>query len=243
MGEIGGYIDVHSHILPGVDDGSPNMETTLIMLRQAMEQNIETIIATPHFTAGGKNQPVEELIRIRDQVLEEARKLNKDFNLLLGNELYYSESIIEALKSGEALTLAGSRYVLVEFEVKEKYKSIYHGMSNLINAGYVPILAHIERYECLHRKIDLLEELIELGCYLQMNSNSLLGNIFSEGNYNRKLVDQRLIHFIGSDSHDSKVRVPKMNAVADVFRKNDKLRMITVLLKENPMRILENLYL
>ncbi len=243
MGRAGDYIDIHSHILPGVDDGSPDMETTVRMLKQAVEQNVETMIATPHYRIGGENLPVTELMRIRDQVQDEARKISKEFRLFLGNELLYSESILEALKTGNALTLAGSRYVLVEFEVKEDYRKIYKGLGILVNAGYTPILAHIERYRCLHRKTELLKELIELGCYLQMNSNSLLGNLLTEAHFNRKLVDQRLIHFIGSDCHDSVVRVPRMKAVAEVLRKKKKIRLITLLLRENPSKILENSYL
>ncbi len=243
MGRTGNYFDIHSHILPGVDDGSPNMDTTLQMLRQAMEQNISTMIATPHYRAGGENTPVSELMRIRDQVQVEAQKMNQDFQLLLGNELLYSESILDALKSGDALTLAGSRYVLVEFGYNEDYKNIYNGLGNLVNAGYLPILAHIERYKCLHRKIELLEELVELGCCLQMNSNSLLGNIFTDAGYNRQLVYRRLIQFIGSDCHDSEVRVPRMEAVAEIFRKKRKIRLIHLLLRENPSKILENSYL
>ncbi len=243
MVKTGEYFDIHSHILPGVDDGSPDMETTLQMLRQAMEQNIGTMIATPHYNIGGKNLPVEELIRIKDQVQDEAQKMNKDFKLYLGNELFYSESILDALKSGAALTLAGSRYVLVEFGYNEDYKKLYSGMGNLVNAGYLPILAHIERYKCLRRKTDLLEELIELGCCLQMNSSSLLGNLFTDAGYHRQLVDRRLIQFIGSDCHDSEVRVPKMKAVAEMFRKKKKITLINLLLRENPSKILENSYL
>lgn len=243
MEQTGGYYDIHSHILPGVDDGSPDMETTIQMLRQAMEQNIGTMIATPHYIAGRGNTPVAELMQIRDRVQDEAMKMNKDFRLLLGNELFYSESILDALKRGDALTLAGSRYVLVEFGFHEEYKSIYKGMRTLVNAGYIPILAHIERYQCLRRKTDLLEELVELGCYLQMNSNSLLGNLFTDAAYNRQLVYQRLIHFIGSDCHDNKVRVPKMKAVAEIFHKKKNFSPTDLLLRENPSKIIENSYL
>jgi protein-tyrosine phosphatase len=243
MGQTGEYFDIHSHILPGVDDGSPDMETTLLMLRQAMEQNIHTMIATPHYIAGKENTSVTELMRIRDQVQDEAQKINDKFRLLLGNELLYSESIVDALKKGDALTLAGSRYVLVEFGFTEEYRNIYKGMGNLVNAGYIPILAHIERYRCLRRKIDLLEELIELGCCLQMNSNSLLGNMFTDAAYNRQLVYRRLIHFIGSDCHDNKVRVPVMKAVAEIFRKKNNVELIDLLLRDNPSKIIENSYL
>ena len=131
----------------------------------------------------------------------------------------------------------------MEFGFNEDYKNIYNGMGNLVNAGYIPILAHVERYKCLHRKTDLLEELVELGCCLQMNSNSLLGNLFTDAGYNRQLVYRRLIQFIGSDCHDSKARVPKIKAVAEMFRKKKKIRLINRLLRDNPSKILENSYL
>jgi len=145
------YIDIHSHILPGIDDGSKSMEETIRMLHIAAEEKITTIIATPHYEAGGDNPSVEYLKDVLNQVQQEAYKVNKDFRLFLGNELYYSESIVEDLKSGKALTLAGSRYVLVEFSYTVDFRTMYRGINNIIYNGYIPILAHAERYYCIHQ--------------------------------------------------------------------------------------------
>jgi protein-tyrosine phosphatase len=220
------------------------MEETILMLETAISQGLQCIIATPHYTAGVDNAAVALLETVKEQVLSEARKLNKNFEIFLGNELYYSESIIEDLKEGKALTLAKSRYVLVEFSVKEEYRYIYQGMGKLIRAGYAPILAHIERYQCLKKKKDRMMELIEQGVYLQMNSSSLIGGIFdTEAAYNRKLFEQGLIHLVGSDSHDSRVRVPKMRSAVDALRKKCDEELIQQVFQDNPVKIINNVYI
>lgn len=244
MNKVDNYVDVHSHILPEVDDGSGSMDDTVQMLKTAISQGIRCIIATPHYVAGADNASVERLQNVREQVQAEALKLDPDFKILLGNELFYSESVVDALKSGSALTLAGSRYVLVEFQVKEDYRNIYKGMGQLIRAGYAPVLAHIERYYCLNRKINLLQELTELGCYLQMNSNSLIGGIFdTEAAYNRKLFGQGFIHLIGSDCHDPRMRVPRMKTAVEALQKKCDERLIQQVFVDNPSKIIKNTYI
>jgi protein-tyrosine phosphatase len=220
------------------------MEETVQMLKLALEQGIRTIIATPHYVAGGRNASISKLSLIRDQVQEEANKLDKNLKILLGNELYYSNSIIDALKSKEALTLAGSRYVLVEFSVSDTYERIFRAMGELVRSGYAPILAHVERYRCLYRKEASVSDLIELGCYIQMNSSSLLGGIFnSEANYNRRLLSQGMVHLIGSDCHDYKMRIPVMDAAAKALRKKCDESLIDRIFFKNPQSILENTYI
>lgn len=244
MNNMNGYYDIHTHILPGVDDGSGSMEETIKMLATAIDQGIKTIIATPHYMAGGNNTSVAELEKVREQVQTEAHKLDKDFKLYLGNELYYSESIINALKAKEALTLAGSRYVLVEFSVGDKYEKIFRGLGELVRAGYAPILAHVERYFCLNKREDLVSELVKSGCYIQMNSRSLIGGIFnSEANLNRKLLQHGLVHLIGSDCHDSKVRIPCMEAAVRTLLKKSDEALVNTIFMENPRNILENTYI
>lgn len=244
MNKIGGYIDIHTHILPGVDDGSGSMEETIKMLELAHEQNIETIIATPHYAVGARNASVEKLMSIREQVQMEASKIHKDMRILLGNELYYSDSVLESLKAKEALTLADSRYVLVEFSTRDAYNTMYKGLGNLIRSGYIPIIAHIERYRCLEKKEYLIGELMELGCYIQMNGDSLQGGFFdSEAKYNRKLVNQGLVQFIGSDCHDLKLRVPSLNLAYEILQKRCEEGLLYQIFHKNPSCILENTYI
>lgn len=238
------YYDIHAHILPGVDDGSHSMEETIRMLQLALNQGIRTIIATPHYIAGSTNASPAKLEAIRSQVQDEAYKLNKDLKILLGNELYYSDSIVDALKKKEALTLAQSRYALVEFAVGDTFERIFRGMSELVRAGYAPILAHVERYRCLNKREDLISDLIELGCYIQMNSGSLLGGIFnSEANYNRGLLSNGMVHLVGSDCHDDKVRTPVMDQAVRALRKKCDESLIERIFMNNPLNILENTYI
>jgi protein-tyrosine phosphatase len=239
-----GFIDLHTHILPGVDDGSRSMEQTVRMLQIAYDEGIRTIIATPHYIAGAKNLTPEQLKLICSQVQDEAWKIDRDMKILLGNEIYYSESVLEALQSGTALTLAGSRYVLVEFSPKETFNNIFRGLTRLTGAGYLPIIAHIERYRCLYKKEDSIVELHGLGCYLQMNCNSLLGGILdTEAMYHRKLIQLGLIHFLGSDCHDDQIRIPCMMKAKKRLHKRCDEGMLSKLFYEHPLKVLENTYI
>jgi len=238
------YIDIHSHILPGVDDGSDSMEQTIRMLYMADKEQITTIIATPHYEAGRDNRSVDELKDIVNQVQLQAIEINKDFRISLGNEIYYSESIVEDLKSGKALTLAGSRYVLVEFSYGSTFKSMYRGMNKLIYSGYIPILAHVERYYSLHRKPDMVKELIKMGCYIQMNSKSVMGGLLdTKALYNRKLLQNDMVHFISSDCHSDRVRVPMMQfAVKHLLKRCDEDQINRIFIN-NPTKLLEDIYI
>ena len=244
MNSHNNYIDIHSHILPGVDDGPGSMEQTIRMLHMAAEERITTIIATPHYVFGRKNHPVDVLRDIADQVQQQAYEIDKSFRIFLGNEINYSESVVEDLKEGKALTLAGSRYVLVEFPYGIDFKSMYHGMSKLIYSGYIPILAHVERYYLIHRKPDMVNELIRMGCYIQMNSNSIIGGLLNiKVSYNRKLLQKDMVHFISSDCHSDRVRVPIMQtAVNHLLRKFDDEHIDRIFI-HNPTKILEDIYI
>lgn len=240
MNNFEGYFDIHTHLLPGVDDGSCSMEETMIMIRIALSQGIQTIIATPHYAVGRKNVSVEELERIRGLVEVEAKKQNDNIRILLGNEIFYSDSIIEALNKKQALTLAGSKYVLVEFSYEESYRVIYRALAKLIRSGYIPILAHVERYYYLHKSKEAISELIKMGCYMQMNCNSLIGGIFNKrASYHRKIIDQGMIHFLASDCHDFKNRIPNMEKAVQVLLKKCDADIIDQILYENPRGILE----
>jgi len=244
MRNIGGFIDIHAHILPGIDDGPKNMDETIAMLKIAYEQNIRTIIATPHYACGTSNASIEQLNEVRDKVEAEANKIDKNMKILLGNELYYSRSVVDALKSNKALSLAGSRYVLVEFSIREIFDSLYKGLREIICAGYLPILAHVERYQCLYKKEKLINELLELGCYIQMNNQSILGGILNREAFdNKKLIERGFVHFLGSDCHDVKLRPPCMKAAETNLLRECDYGIVYKILHENPSHILANNYI
>lgn len=241
MIELGGFIDIHSHILPSVDDGATDLEETKSMLRIAYEQGIRAIIATPHYYVH-RNNPAPSLLQERlEQVKEEVQKLDPTFQLYLGNEIYYEDGCIEALKQKKAITMANSRYVLIEFSPSIAYQKLYQAMQEVIRNGYLPIIAHIERYEALRKNQDGIRELTELGCYLQVNANSLIGGIFdSESSFLRKLMKQHLVHFIATDCHNTTTRRPQF---LDTMKKLSKVmegQEIQQILCGNPSKIIDN---
>ncbi|HCL01042.1 MAG TPA: histidinol-phosphatase [Lachnoclostridium phytofermentans] len=238
------WTDIHSHILPSVDDGSENLKQTRNMLKIAHEEGIIHIIATPHYGVGYINPDIQELQKKLELVREEAKKIDPNFKIDLGNELYYSEDIIEHLKESKALTMAGTRYVLVEFPVFESFRNIRTGLHRLLMNGYLPILAHTERYEALYKNFDRIEELIKLGVYIQMNITSILGGFINKrSRYCKKLMDYGYIHFVATDSHSDHNREPRMIKGVNYLRKKYGIELVNQLLVKNTSQLLSNKYL
>lgn len=132
----------------------------------------------------------------------------------------------------------------MEFPVGDSYHRIFKGMGDLIRAGYAPVLAHVERYQCLYKNVERIDELIKLGCYIQMNSSSLVGGIFnSEANWNRKLLNQGMVHFIASDCHDDEIRTPLMESVVKTLLKKCEEGLVNEICMHNPQKVLENTYI
>lgn len=233
--------DMHSHILPNVDDGSRNMEMTIEMLRIAYSQGIRNMVATPHYTPGADNCPVAELKERLQEVQEEALKIGDDFHIYLGNELYYSEGIWDRLDQKEALTLNDSRYVLVEFDITEKYKVIYDALKECIRRGYFPVIAHIERYLALFMDFDKVEELMNLGAYVQVNISSLEGGLTDRtASFCRKLLKYNMIHIFGTDAHRAAGRAPTPKKGAAYIEKKYGAGTVKLLMHTNPKKMLNN---
>ena len=171
------YIDMHSHILPGLDDGSKNMEMTLAMLRVAVEEGIGTIYTTPHCMPG-KGHPtlakVEERIRL---VQEAAEAEGIQITLKKGTEYYYIEEMSEWMEEGKIITLGDSHCVLVEFEPYAEEKYIRNAVREILGFGYQPVIAHVERYRNLmERKFAAIQWMREIGALIQVNCASVTGD-------------------------------------------------------------------
>lgn len=235
------WIDIHCHILPAVDDGSKSIKQTKHMLEIAYDEGISHIIATPHYRAHSRNPDGMELQKKLNLVREEAKKINENFQIDLGNELFFSDDIIEHLKTKKALTLAGTKYVLIEFDISESYHNIRAGLYRLLMNGYLPILAHVERYECLYRNIDHIHDLKELGVLMQMNITSVLGSIFNRRvAFCKNLIKNGYIHFVGTDSHNDYARAPRMKEGVSYIGKKYGENLVNRLLIENTAKLLNN---
>ena len=200
--------DIHTHILPGIDDGAPDWLTCRQMLAQSHASGVSRIIATPHYLPWKKNvsaAQIRELCRaVQKKMLEET---GIAINIYPGQEIYCHGDIVERLKTGRALTLADSRYVLVEFSTEDSYSTIERAVQNLREAGYVPIIAHVERYRCIRNTG--LDKLHDLGALFQMNLEVVQLKTFHPiGRWAKKALVQEQIHFLASDMHNLNNRPP-----------------------------------
>ena len=201
--------DIHCHILPGVDDGSRNMEMSLDMLQIAYDEGTRNIVLTPHYMVGRNHYEPADLDRRFEELKKEAGERFPDISLYLGNEILYEEGVVDLLKKGEIHTMNGTRYVLVEYNVRTPFRQIRNSIEELSAARYWPIIAHVERYECLVKQMDRIDELLRMKAYLQMNISSIEGGFLNESKrWCRKLLKEGCITFLATDAHNVDSRGP-----------------------------------
>lgn len=236
--------DIHTHILYGVDDGAKDLKQAMRILTESWEQGVERVILTPHY--GPKfGCPAPALLAERFEVIKkEAGKFYSDMDLFLGSEIYYQANTIQDLRDGNALTLNGTKYVLVEFGVNDTYGSILRAVQEFVYAGYIPIIAHVERYKGMLGDLNKAKELVNMGSLLQVNSKSLSGNIMNiTTKHCKKLLKERLVHLVASDCHDIKNRAPDLACGAEAVQKRCDQEWADNILYEFPRKILEGKYI
>ncbi len=211
MSKLEPTIDIHCHILPGVDDGSPDMATSLEMLRIADKNGITHLILTPHHKPMHHNVSPEHNVVYRKKLQEAAKEAGIKAKLFSGNEIYYSDETMEELIEGKICSLAGSDYVLVEFHPTNPYMAIQNAVSRVQAAGFIPIIAHVERYSDIVSHPSRVKDLIEMGSFIQVNASSIMGKYgFGISHFTKRLLKQELVHFIASDAHDTGRRAPNL---------------------------------
>lgn len=181
------YIDMHCHILPGVDDGAKDLAETKKMLEIAYAEGIRCIIATPHHHPHRGKASVENLRERAKLVREAAHEIDERFRVYLGTEVYFGQDVADKLKEGKILSMNRREYVLVEFPPSQTYSYIRQGIQQLQFAGYEVILAHVERYHCIAENVELAEELYDMGVNLQVNADSITGG---SGRKIRKFIEE-----------------------------------------------------
>ena len=235
-----GFIDVHSHILPALDDGARDLSKTREMLKTAYEEGIREIIATPHFFASRKSASVEQIRETLARVEEEMQDWGFSIKLYSGNEIYYRSEVPELLEEGKICTLADSRYVLVEFDPMTDYPYLRDGILKLDSYGYVPILAHAERYECLWEKKERLQRVKDHGGLIQVNASSFQGGMFDEmAKRARYIMKNDLLDFVGTDAHSTGKRSPRMQETSSYLYKKLGEKQAEKILFKHPEAVLQ----
>lgn len=237
-------IDIHSHIIFGVDDGSHDEKETEELLRDSYAQGVREIIATPHRRRRMFETDINIIKENFQKVVEIARKVSDDLKVHLGSEVFYMEGEVEKIEKGLYPTLAETDYILVEFPYEMPYKEIHRALNNIILLGLSPVVAHVERYNDVDEKG--VQELINMGCYIQVNAASVLKpKMFGDKHKNykkraKKYLDAELVHFIASDMHNMTTRRTHMKEAYDIIEAKYGTSYAYELFEKNQERLLMN---
>jgi protein-tyrosine phosphatase len=214
------YIDIHSHILPCMDDGARNIEMSLAMLRIAEKEGISDIIVTPHYRRGHYKGDRKQMEKMLAEMRSQMKKEGIQINLYPGNEIYYRSDLEEKLESGSLSSMNDSEYVLIEFSPMEDFMYVRSAVEELFSIGYTPIIAHVERIKCIEKKIEYARTLKKMGCELQVNAASATGEVgFWCKRFVHSLLKEGLVDYIGTDAHNVDNRKPEIKKCAEMLYK------------------------
>lgn len=220
-------VDMHSHLLPGIDDGSKDLDQSIGMINHFAEMGYKKLIMTPHIMEDFyKNTP--EIIKEKlDLVREEVKKYKIDIELEAAAEYYFDETLIEKIKNKEVLTF-GDNHVLFEFSFGQEPRNISSLLFEFKVNNYKPILAHYERYPYYHNNPEKIREYRDNGILIQLNLLSLTGHYGPAVEKMAKyLVDNKLVDFVGSDCHRIEhLQILEANAKNIYFEKLHDLQLL-----------------
>ena len=230
-------IDLHSHILPEIDDGAQNLYESLEMARMAVDSGVTAMVATPH-CMDDRRWEVYDAWKLLVQILEEHEIPLK---LFLGMEIFGTTDTASMLRNGKLFTLNESRYPLIEFPFRTDGEVETQILRSVCKSGFRPVVAHPERYACIQRDPELMNRWYHMGCLFQVNRGSLLGRFGGRAEMMAlELVERGFAAAIASDAHSSRVRTPWMDDVRKLLSKEFSQQYAIALLEENPARILNN---
>lgn len=234
-------IDIHTHILPGIDDGAEDMTDALLMAELAAESGVSTIIATPHSNIPGEvdnfwSPKLEETLK---KLQEETKKREIPMTVLEGMEIFGTDDVTEKIRDGRVISLNDSGRYLIEFGFYSSASRITGILERIRKMGAVPIVAHPERYTCVQQYPELAMEWTDMGCQLQMNKGSIFGK-FGRRSFKaaEQLLRNRIVTYIASDAHSPYRRTTFMKDIDDFLREEFSSQYAYQILTENPQRFL-----
>ena len=230
-------IDLHSHILPELDDGAQSLQDSIAMARMAVDSGVTAMVATPH-CVHDRTRDVYDAWNLLQQALKENEIPLK---LFLGMEIFGTMDTARLLMDGKLFSLNGSRYPLIEFSFRSDGIEETRILRSVCKAGFRPIVAHPERYAYIQQDPEIVNRWHRMGCLLQVNRGSLMGRFGRHAHAMAfELVDRGFAAVVASDAHSPRARTPWMEDVWKMLSKEISPRCSRTLLLDNPKRIIKN---
>lgn len=211
-------VDLHCHILPGIDDGAKNLDTALALLKAEKSQGVDSVVFTPHYKIDETD--LNDFIQSRNRSLSLLTSTNEftdiGISYKIGAEVYFSLKLLDI--ELQSLCFGDTDYILIELPVKSKPYGLMEAFTDIINRGYTPIIAHVERYPYFTENPVLLYDLVASGCLAQINA----GTLIKKGNMTgivEKYLKWELVHLVCSDCHSIEHRPPNIKKAFDILEK------------------------
>ena len=234
--------DLHNHSLYGLDDGADSYEAMCRMIDVSYADRVRHICFTPHyFNIGDRDATPAQVENAFLEAKGYCAEKYPDMKLSVGMEMIYHFDCDKSLAQKKAMTLSESRYVLVDFLEIHDARGIMMGVERLLNLGYIPVVAHVERYPCLLGKIDNVRRMSEAGALIQINANSLFDGVFSKKKKQcLKLLAEELVDVVASDAHNLSSRTPKLLAAANFVESKFGAEYAELIFNVIPEKIISN---
>lgn len=231
-------VDLHMHILPGLDDGASSMEESIRMARQAAAGGVNYIAASSH--GNYYDYTVQEYVRKFRLLQKELNRQQIPVKIFPSMEIFMNERAMQLILDRELLFINHTKYLMIEFDFRESPERVCRMVADLQQMKYNIILAHPERYTFIQEDPELVYYLAERGCVLQVNKGSILGEFGKKCREMAiRMMDDRIVQVIASDAHDSLHRTPQMDELIHYLEQRYTSVEIKMWLSENPSRILK----
>ncbi len=234
-------IDLHCHMLPGLDDGASNLDVSLEMARLFVADGVGIVACTPHMMPGVYNNlgaDVRERVAALQTAIDEA---GIPLSVVVGADVHVAPDLVKGLYSGELLALHDTRFVLIEPPHHVPPPRLKDLFFELMTAGFTPILTHPERLSWIDRRYDTIQQLFNAGVWMQLTAGSLLGSFGKQPRYwAERMLDEGMCHILATDAHDTKRRPPNLRAGFDAAATRVGVAEALNLVLHRPYSVLEN---
>ena len=234
-------IDLHCHLLPGIDDGAPDEATSLEMARIAVADGIRTTACTPHIYPGLYENDSAGITRRVKALQRRLQDEGIDLRLTLGADAHLTPELLGRLRAGTAPSLAGGRYFLLEPPHTVAPPRFSESMFDFVAAGYVPVLTHPERLTWIKGHYEVFVALVKSGVWMQVTAGSLTGRFGKQARYfGDKMLDDGLVHLLATDAHRAEHRAPLLAEGREAAAKRVGADEAQRLVVDRPQAILDN---
>ncbi|MCB2018555.1 MAG: capsular biosynthesis protein [Hydrogenophaga sp.] len=234
-------IDLHSHILPGIDDGAPTEQVALEMAAIALEDGIHTMACTPHIYPGMYMNDGPGIERAKEQFQDTLCQRDMALRLVVGADVHLVPGLLPDLKSGKVPTLNGSRYLLLEPSHTTPPPRLEESVFSLVAAGYTPVITHPERLTWVENHYPVFLRLIEQGAWMQVTAGALTGMFGRRAKYwGERFLGEGHTHLLASDAHSAGRRRPQLRPAREIAERLLGKEEAARLVLERPQAILDD---